>query len=157
MFSKGDKIEYPSYGGAIIDDVVKNDEGKYYYLISTIFGGMKIKISAKKAEDIGVRKVSSKNEIMDTIKNVNSYDIVSSEKWNKRYKENLEKIKTGRLIEVMEVAKNLEKRGKDHNLSGTEKSMLKNAKQIIVSEIILSDNIVKEKAEELLAKLLFNC
>lgn len=157
MFYKGDKIVYPVYGGGIVEDIEKNENGESYYLISTIFGGLKIKLSAAKAENVGLRKVSSEKEVIETIKQVSSSQITSSDNWNQRYKENLEKIKTGRLEEVAQVAKNLELREKRRNLSGVEKKMLNNAKQIIISEIILSNNIVKEKAEELLANLLFNC
>ncbi|HIT72885.1 hypothetical protein B5E58_02665 [Tyzzerella sp. An114] len=157
MFNKGDKIVYPVYGGGIVEDIEKTENGECYYLIKTLFGGLKIKLSTAKAENIGLRKVSSEDEIIETIKQVNSSNIVSSDNWNQRYKENLEKIKTGRLMEVAEVAKNLNSREKRRNLSGVEKKMFTNAKQIIVSEIILSNNIVKEKAEELLANLLFNC
>ena len=157
MFYKGDKIVYPVYGGGIVEDIEKNENGESYYLISTIFGGLKIKLSTAKAENVGLRKVSSEKEVIETIKQVSSSQITSSDNWSQRYKENLQKIKTGRLEEVAQVAKNLKIREDTKNLSNVEKKMFNNAKQIIISEIILSNNIVKEKAEELLANLLFNC
>lgn len=157
MFYKGDKIVYPVYGGGIVEDIEKDENGESYYLISTIFGGLKIKLSTAKAENVGLRKVSSEKEVIETIKQVSSSQITSSDNWNQRYKENLKKIKTGRLEEVAQVAKNLKLRENTKNLSNVEKKMFNNAKQIIISEIILSNNIVKEKAEELLANLLFNC
>ncbi len=157
MFYKGDKIVYPVYGGGIVEDIEKDENGESYYLISTIFGGLKIKLSTAKAENVGLRKVSSEKEVIETIKQVSSSQITSSDNWNQRYKENLQKIKTGRLEEVAQVAKNLKLRENTKNLSNVEKKMFNNAKQIIISEIILSNNIVKEKAEELLANLLFNC
>ncbi len=157
MFYKGDKIVYPVYGGGIVENIEKDENGESYYLISTIFGGLKIKLSTAKAENVGLRKVSSEKEVIETIKQVSSSQITSSDNWNQRYKENLQKIKTGRLEEVAQVAKNLKLRENTKNLSNVEKKMFNNAKQIIISEIILSNNIVKEKAEELLANLLFNC
>ena len=157
MFYKGDKIVYPVYGGGIVEDIEKDENGESYYLISTIFGGLKIKLSTAKAENVGLRKVSSEKEVIETIKQVSSSQITSSDNWNQRYKENLQKIETGRLEEVAQVAKNLKLRENTKNLSNVEKKMFNNAKQIIISEIILSNNIVKEKAEELLANLLFNC
>ena len=161
MFYKGDKIVYPIYGGGIVEDIEQNETGKYY-IISILFGGLKIKLSVLKAENIGIRKVSPQSEIIDTIKKVVSNTNINidksySENWNHRYKQNFKKIKTGKLLEVAEVFKILKLKEKEKKLSDIEKKMLNNTKQIIISEIILSNNIVKEKAEELLANLLISC
>ena len=135
MFYKGDKIVYPVYGGGIVEDIEKDENGESYYLISTIFGGLKIKLSTAKAENVGLRKVSSEKEVIETIKQVSSSQITSSDNWNQRYKENLQKIKTGRLEEVAQVAKNLKLRENTKNLSNVEKKMFNNAKQIIIKQI----------------------
>ena len=79
------------------------------------------------------------------------------ENWSLRYKDNLEKLKTGKLDMVTEVVKNLNEREKRKKLSSIEKKLLNTAKQIVLSEIIYSYEIDTEKAEELLANLVLNC
>ena len=77
--------------------------------------------------------------------------------WNQRYKDNLEKMKTGKLFEVVEVVKSLYDREKSKGLSSNEKKLLSAGKRIVLSEIIYSYNIDLEKAEDLLANLVLNC
>lgn len=156
MFKKGDKIVYPMYGAGIIENIEDSGEGEKYYNITLPNGNLKIRLSSKKADTIGLRMVSEQDEILEVMDNVSKSNIISSDNWNQRYKENLEKIRTGRLEAVAEVVRNLNSREKLRNLSGAEKKMLNNARQIILSEISLSNDIVKEKAEELLAKTLLN-
>lgn len=160
MFDVGDKIVYPMYGAGVIEEIEESEKSgtkEKYYVIQIPNGNMKIKLSAKKSETMGLRKVEKQDVMIEIIKEASQKTIDMAENWNLRYKENLEKIKTGKLEEVAEVVKNLNKRETERGLSGVEKRMLNNAKQIIISEIIYSYEIEKEKAEELLAKLLFNC
>jgi CarD family transcriptional regulator len=156
MFAKGDKIVYPMYGAGIIEEVEKSglDDGDLHYIIRIPNGNLRIKVASKKAELIGIRPVYDEERIINEIKDAASRPIVFQKNWNIRYKENLEKIKSGKLCDVAEVAKALMLREKERNLSGVEKKMLNNAKQIIISEIILSQNIAKDLAEEFLAKKL---
>lgn len=160
MFDIGDKIVYPMYGAGIVEDIEENssqENNDKYYVIHIPNGNMKIRLSAKKSEALGIREVKQMDYIAEIMKVVSERTIVVPENWNLRYKVNLEKIKTGKLEAVAEVVKNLNMREKQRGLSGVEKKMLNNAKQIIVSEIAYSNEIAKEKAEELLANLLFNC
>ena len=66
----------------------------------------------------------------------------------------MEKIKTGRITEVAEVVRRLVLRERERALSGAEKKMLNNAKQIMVSEIAFANQMGKEQAEDLLTELL---
>lgn len=160
MFDIGDKIVYPMYGAGVIEEIeekTSNGAEEKYYVIHIPNGNMKIKLSAKKSDILGLREIGNQDRIIEIIKGVSQKTISMPENWNVRYKENLEKIKTGKMQEVAEVVKNLKEREMQRGLSGVEKRMLNNAKQIMISEIVYSYEIEKEKAEELLAKLLFNC
>ena len=153
MFNKGDKIVYPLYGAGIIEDLEEkmiDGTKEVYYVLNIPVTNLKIMISASKAETLGIREVYHKDEVIRIIKtSVISVNGVS-QNWNQRYKENLEKIKSGSLDEVMGVFKNLLNREKDRSLSSAEKKMLTTAKQIIVSEISISHDIEKAEAENLL-------
>lgn len=153
MFCKGDKIVYPLYGAGVIEELEENEiDGvdEMFYVLNIPVSNLTIKISAKKAENSGIREVYPKEEVINIIKSSAYMTVNMPDNWNQRYKENLEKIKTGRLQEVTVVFKNLLKREKNRSLSSAEKKMLTTAKQIIISEIALSQNIEKGTAEEIL-------
>ncbi len=153
LYSIGDKVVYPLYGAGVIEKLEQLEvDGKMqvYYVMLIPTGNLKIKISAGKADNMGIREVYDKERVLDIIKNVINEPIEMSENWNQRYKENLEKIKTGNLSEVAVVFRNLLYREREKGLSSAEKKMLTTAKQIVVSEIILTQNLEKMAAEEML-------
>jgi CarD family transcriptional regulator len=149
------------YGAGIIEDTQeKTIDGNIhnYYVMNIPIGNLKIMVSAGNAENLGLRQVYAKDEVIKIINSTTEVRPMNvPENWNQRYKENLEKIKTGKLIEVLEVYRNLSLREKDRGLSSAEKKMLTTVKQIIVSEIILSQNVDKFEAEEMLAESFQNC
>ncbi len=160
MFSKGDKIVYPLYGAGEIEEIEEkkvNGVLESYYVIKIPTGNLKIMVSEKKADTVGLRRVSDSSFVMETMDMVSKMPVIANENWNQRYKDNMEKIKGGRLCDVAEVVRNLILREQKKGLSTAEKKMLNSAKQIILSEISYSVEIEKEKAEELLAKSLLNC
>ncbi|HCT63758.1 MAG TPA: CarD family transcriptional regulator [Lachnospiraceae bacterium] len=155
MFEVGDKIVYPMYGAGVIDDIeVSDKEGttENHYVIRIPNGNLKIKVAAKKSEQIGIRLVSNLEQLNNAIEQVVNTPVVIQNNWNVRYKENLEKIRSGRLPDVVEVARNLMLRERERSLSGAEKKMLNNAKQIIISEIAYAKEIEQNAAEDYLAK-----
>ncbi len=151
MFCVGDKVVYPMYGAGVIEEIQEKEiDGKkcLYYSMLIPVGNLKLTVSVAKAEGVGVRRVASSSEVMDTINNVGPIDMPSN--WNDRYKDNVARIKTGELKKVVEVFKTLIYREREKSLSSVEKKMLSNTKQIILSEIILSQDIDKPEAEKIL-------
>lgn len=151
VFNVGDKIVYPMYGAGVIEGMeekIIDGENKTYYVLKIPVGNLKITISTKKADTMGLREVSSSSEVLGIIKDVEPIEM--SENWNQRYKDNVERIKTGNLEKVVQVFKTLIFRERKKSLSSIEKKLLGTAKQIILSEIILSQNIEKEQAEAIL-------
>ena len=153
MFTVGDKVVYPMYGAGVIEELeekVIDGVTATYYILRISVGDLKIAVSTKKADMLGIRHIMGQSEVMDIIYNTDIIDMPDN--WNQRYKENLERIKTGKLSEVAAVFKTLMTREKSRSLSSVEKKMLGNVKQIILSEIILSQNMTKEQAERVLAE-----
>jgi len=153
MFGKGDKIVYPMYGAGIVEDLEeKQIDGvtELYYVLNIPVSNLKIMVSASKATTLGIRPVHTKEEVIRAITGADHPDETEVKNWNQRYKDNLEKIKSGKLSEVTVVFKNLLNREKLRSLSSAEKKMLTTAKQIIISEIAISQNIEKNEAEEIL-------
>jgi len=159
MFGKGDKIVYPLYGAGVIEDLEEkmiDGSPETYYVLNIPVSNLKIMVSASKAEILGIRQVYPKDEVARIINNTDLPDAAMNQNWNQRYKENLEKIKSGLLNEVTAVFRNLLNREKLRSLSSAEKKMLTTAKQIIISEIAISHNIEKDKAEEILLAAVLN-
>ena len=155
MFSKGDKIVYPLYGAGVIENLEEKEvdgNSQWYYVLRIPVGNLKIMISAGKAESLGIREIYAKDKIVDVISSVRDLPINMPDNWNQRYKENMEKIKSGKLEEVALVFRNLRERERERGLSTAEKKMMTTAKQIILSELILSQDVEKSCAEDILAQ-----
>lgn len=151
MFNIGDKIVYPMHGAGTIDSIEeKNILGKRQsYYILKMPGEVKVMVPVEKAEEIGVRNVIDKSSA-DKVFNLLSQDETQMDKnWNKRYRENMEKLKSGNIYEIADVVRNLSFKLKEKGLSTGEKKMLVNAKQILVSELVLAEQSNKDDIEEI--------
>jgi len=151
MYQKGDKIVYPLYGAGVIEGIEDKEidgELQTYYVLNIPVGNLKIMISAAKAESQRVRLIHSGEEIKAAL--TNAAEISMPDNWNQRYKENMERIKSGELSQVAIVFYNLLLRERERGLSTAEKKMMTTAKQIILSELILSLDVDKDGAEEIL-------
>lgn len=151
MFNVGDRVVYPMYGAGVIEGIEDRDiDGKLitYYVLKIPVNNLKIMVSVEKAEKCGLRNVVSPDDVMHIVEEADIIEM--SDNWNLRYKENMEKLKTGDLLKVMQVFKTLFVREKNKSLSNIEKKLMGTARQIILSEIILSKDVDKHGAEELL-------
>ena len=110
MYSIGEKILYPMHGAGIIEDIEKQEVmGKLreYYVLRMPMDGMMVKIPVDNAEAIGVRDVISVEETKKVMEYIESFTCEFNNNWNKRYRENLRKMKTGALEEVAKVVSSL--------------------------------------------------
>lgn len=151
MFKVGDKIVYPMHGAGIIETIEERailDEKQSYYIIK-MPGEVKVMVPTAKAEEIGVRNIIDKETAGKVINVLEQDSTEMSMKWNKRYRDNVEKMKSGDIFEVADIVRNLTFKQKDKGLSTTEKKMLLNAKQILVSELVLAESKDKEEVEAL--------
>ena len=151
MFNVGDKIVYPMHGAGTIDAIEQKDilgEKQDYYIIK-MPGEVKVMVPISKASDIGVRSVIDKAEAGKVLEVLEANETEMSNNWNKRYKENMEKMKSGSIYEVADVVRNLSYKQKEEGLSTGEKKMLNNAKQILVSELVLAEHASENEVENL--------
>ena len=151
MFNVGDKIVYPMHGAGTIDAIEEKDilgEKQNYYIIK-MPGEVKVMVPISKAGDIGVRSVIDKAEAGKVLEVLEANETEMSNNWNKRYKENMEKMKSGSIYEVADVVRNLSYKQKEKGLSTGEKKMLNNAKQILVSELVLTEHATQDEIEQM--------
>ena len=151
MFNIGDKIVYPMHGAWTIDAIEEKDilgEKQAYYIIK-MPGEVKVMVPTVKAEEIGVRNIISKENAGKVFEILEENETEMSNNWNKRYRDNMEKMRSGDIYEVADVVRNLSFKQKEKGLSTGEKKMLTNAKQILVSELVLAEHSNKDEMEEM--------
>lgn len=159
MFVVGDKIVYPMHGAGIIEDVEKKKilgETREYYILRVPSDDIKIMIPVGSADEIGVRSVIEKQELTEVFDMLEMPSTEMPENWNRRYRENMEKLKTGDITKVAEVVRNLLRVDSVKKLSTGEKKLLTNAKQILASEVALSSGCSQEEALERIEESIFN-
>ena len=153
MFNVGDNIVYPMHGAGTIDSIEEKEilgEKQQYYVIK-MPGEVMVMVPTAKAESMGVRNVIDKQSASNVLDVLEKDETEMSNNWNKRYRENLDKMKTGDIYEVADVVRNLSFKQKEKGtLSTGEKKMLVNAKQILVSELVLAEHSSKDEIERLI-------
>ena len=150
MFQVGDKIVHPMHGAGVIDSIVTkkvNGVVREYYILKLPVGGMLVMIPTSNSEEIGVRPVVDKDEADRLIASMPDIEVDMTQNGNRRYRENMMRIKSGDLLEVAKVVKGLMLRDVDRGLSTGERKMLHSAKQILISELVLSQNTSYEDVE----------
>ena len=107
-------------------------------------------VPTNKAEEIGVREVVDKASADKVFAILEEDKTEMSMNWNKRYRDNMDKMKSGNIYEIADVVRNLSFKQKEKGLSTGEKKMLSNAKQILVSELVLAENASEDEVEGLI-------
>ena len=152
MFNIGDYIVYPMHGAGTIDAIEEKDvfgQKQAYYIIK-MPGEIKVMIPTAQAEKVGIRSVIGKEQAQKVFEVLSEDETQTEMNWNKRYRENMDKMKTGDIYEVADVVRNLSFKQKEKGLSTGEKKMLTNAKQILVSELALAEESSQEEVENLI-------
>ena len=153
MFNIGDKVVYPMHGAGIIEAIEEKEilgEKQKYYIMKMPIGNMKVMIPLNHIEDIGIREVAREDEIQEVFNVLQGQESKMSSNWNRRYRANMDKIRSGDILQVAEVVRNLSLREKEKGLSTGERKMLENAKHILISEIVLSKNIQEDEALQMI-------
>lgn len=157
MFKVGDKIVYPLHGVGVIGAIEKKvvlSKRHEFYIITIINSGMKVMIPTEKAQSIGLRKVIAKKDIVKVLTVLKKTDVETEDDWKIRYQSNVDKIKSGSIFAVAEVARDLFKRGKDKELSIMERKLYENAYQLMIHEIALTKDIDIDEAGNLVSEAL---
>ena len=140
MFSVGDRIVHPMHGAGIISDVVREKIAgtvQDYYVFRMSVGGLVLKIPVLSSGTVGLRRIVEQEEADRLLAALPAMDTEMTSNWNRRYRENLQRLKSGDIYEVARVIKGLAFRDSQQSLSTGERKMLHTAKQILISEIVL--------------------
>ncbi|MHB9146638.1 MAG: CarD family transcriptional regulator [Symbiobacteriia bacterium] len=156
MFQVGDKVVYPMHGAGIIEAIEERvvlGKKKHYYILRIIFGDMQIMVPTDVAGAV-LRQVIDQDGVNRVFEILRSTNTKMSTNWNRRYRANLEKIKSGDIFEVADVVRNLAQRDHEKGLSTGERKMLENARQILLSELVLAQGMDRSAASTQLDEIL---
>ena len=138
MFQVGDKIVHPMHGAGIVESIVQkkvNGVMRDYYVLKLPVRAMVVMIPTDNSEEIGVRPIVDREQADQVLAAIPGIEVDMTQNWNRRYRENLERLKSGNLLEVA------------RGLSTGERKMLHSAKEILISEIVLSQSCTYEDVE----------
>ena len=139
------------YGAGVVDSIVqKTVDGvvRDYYILKLPNRSMVVMVPTENCEEIGVRRVVDQTQADQVMAAIPDIQVEMTANWNHRYRENMERMKSGDLLEVARVIKGLTIRDQKRGLSTGERKMLHSAKQILISEIVLSKSVSYESVEE---------
>ncbi|MEA4883558.1 MAG: CarD family transcriptional regulator [Clostridia bacterium] len=152
MFAIGDRVVYPMHGAGMIEAIEEREilgQRDHYYIMRLQVGDMKVMIPRGSAADVGLRPIIGAAEVPKVYEILRGERTAMSQNWNRRYRANMEQMKTGDIYSVAEVVRNLGLREYEKGLSTGERRMLENAIQILISELAMvemrpSEEIISE-------------
>ncbi len=153
MFKIGKTVVYPSHGLGKIEAIEEKElmgEKQKFYVLKIIEKGTRIMIPCSNVDKVGLREVIQSSDVKKVVKVLKQKPKTIVPNWNKRYRESLERIKTGSIYEIAAVFRNLTLLSRDKELSYGEKKMLCDTKHLISSEISLAKGISEKQAEKIL-------
>jgi CarD family transcriptional regulator len=152
-------VVYPTHGVGWIEAIEKKEVAGWlqpFYVVRIIGNGMTILVPTANAKRVGLRAVIEPSEIPKVLAILKKNDLEISSNWNRRFKDNLERIRTGSLFEVALVLRKLVLLQKERSLSFGEKTMLENVRRLIVSEISHASGIDQDRARALVERAVSN-
>ncbi|MFA5617950.1 MAG: CarD family transcriptional regulator [Syntrophales bacterium] len=152
MFKIGDLAVYPAQGVGVIESIEKKEimgNKQMFYIMKIMGNGMKIMIPTDSADSVGLREVIHKDDISKIYDILRCKDVtIDKQTWNKRYREYLEKIKTGSVFEIASVLRDLLVLKTDKNLSFGERKIMDTAKNLLIKEISVASKLEETKVEK---------
>jgi len=157
LYKVGDKVVYPHHGAGTVVKREKKEvlgEKREYLTIKIDHNDMTVNVPAENAERVGLRKVIDEDAVKKVVKYLTSGGTEMPKNWNRRFKHNRDKMKTGDIFELAEVVRNLALRDGEKGLSTGEKQMYVKAKKILASELMYAKNMNEDETFEWLEGVL---
>jgi CarD family transcriptional regulator len=159
LYKVGDKVVYPHHGAGTVVKREKKEvlgEKREYLTIKILHNDMTVNVPAENCELVGLRKVIDEEAVKKVVRYLTSGGTEMPKNWNRRFKHNRDKMKTGDIFELAEVVRNLALRDGEKGLSTGEKQMYVKAKKILASELMYAKTMSEEDALAWLEETLTN-
>jgi CarD family transcriptional regulator len=157
LYQIGDKVVYPHHGaGTVVKKETREVLGtkREYLTIKILHNEMTVQVPCENAEAVGLRRVIGEKEVGVVVKALTGVSTEMPKNWNRRFKHNRDKMKTGDILELAEVVRNLSLRDHEKGLSTGEKQMFVKAKKILASELMYAKDMDEEECAEWLEEIL---
>ena len=157
MFRVGERIAHPMHGAGVIEGIEErlvDGRRESYYALRLLSGGLRLLVPVSAAGSLGLRPTAGKEKLDRLLRSIPALDPRMEQNWNRRYRENMDRLRTGDLTELARVIKGLSLRDRETGLSTGERKMLWSAKQILLSEIQLTEDVTCDEAERMLSRAL---
>jgi len=157
LYEVGDKVVYPHHGaGTVVKKETREVLGtkREYLTIKILHNDMTVQVPCENAEAVGLRQVIGEKEVVVVVKALTGVSTEMPKNWNRRFKHNRDKMKTGDILELAEVVRNLSLRDHEKGLSTGEKQMFVKAKKILASELMYAKGMDEEECAEWLEEVL---
>jgi len=157
LYKVGDKVVYPHHGaGTVVKKESREVLGQKrdYLTIKILHNDMTVQVPCENADQVGLRRVIGEKEVGVVLKALTGGSTEMPKNWNRRFKHNRDKMKTGDVLELAEVVRNLALRDHEKGLSTGEKQMFVKAKKILASELMYAKDMNEEEAAEWLDDVL---
>ena len=148
MFEIGDKVVYPHHGAGTVIKREKREilgEVREYLTIQILHNDMTVNVPCENAERVGLRQVIDQRTVQMVVRTLSGGSTEMPKNWNRRFKHNRDKMKTGDVLELAEVVRNLALRDHEKGLSTGEKQMFVKAKKILASELMYAKQMDEEQ------------
>jgi CarD family transcriptional regulator len=155
-FAVGDKVVYPHHGAAVIEKrekVVAFGETREYFVLRIPHGDLTLKVPTDQVEQVGLRSIIGSDELRDVLEVLSRPGGREPSNWSRRFKNNVEKLKSGDIYQVAELVRNLSRRQQEKHLSAGEKRLLVNSRRVLLSELRLASDTSEDEAETMLDEI----
>jgi CarD family transcriptional regulator len=159
LYKVGDKVVYPHHGAGTVvkkESRVVLGQKREYLTIKILHNDMTVNVPTENADAVGLRKVIDEQMVAKVLKALTGGGTQMPKNWNRRFKHNRDKMKTGDIFELAEVVRNLALRDHEKGLSTGEKQMYVKAKKILASELMYAKEMDEDEAAEWLDGVLAN-
>jgi len=157
VFDVGEMAVYPAHGVGVIESIEQRSVGEIeqtFYVMKILNNNMVIMIPTATSKNVGLRSIISSNEVDDVFDILQEKDVeIGTQTWNRRYREYMEKIKTGSLFEVAAVLRDLYLLQEDKDLSYGERKMMDTAKGLLVKELSIAKQTEEDQVEEIIEQI----
>jgi CarD family transcriptional regulator len=157
LYRVGDKVVYPHHGaGTVVKKEIREILGakREYLTIQIAHNDMVVNVPTENADRVGLRRVISEEMVIKVVKALTGSGTQMPKNWNRRFKHNRDKMKTGDIFELAEVVRNLSLRDHEKGLSTGEKQMFVKAKKILASELMYAKQMDETQAHAWLDEVL---
>ena len=156
-YAVGDTVVCPHHGAAIVEKTEERElsgETTEYLVLRMTHGDLTLMVPAESCEDVGIRDIVTTRQVDEVLEVLRTPEGDAPANWSRRFKANMEKLRSGDIFQVAEVVRNLATRQADGGVSAGERRMLARAKQILLSELAIAMRKDEEKADAAITKVL---